>query len=254
MKIVLIGAGNVATALGRLFYKNGLQIIQVVGRSEAGTKKLAEELQCTYTLLIQEVSKEADIYIIAIPDDAVSKIADNLRLPDKIVVHTAGTLSIGAIKNISENTGVIWPLQSLRKEIVDLPEIPFVMDGSNEYVNMFLNRLLSEISEEVIMLKEEDRIKLHLSAVVVSNFTNHLYALTQEYCDQNNLPFEFLHPLISETASRLDKHKAKNVQTGPSVRGDKESVLSHIQMLEQYPAFQSLYKQFDESIRKMYDK
>ncbi len=254
MKIVLIGAGNVATALGRLFYKNGLQIIQVVGRSEAGTKKLAEELQCTYTLLIQEVSKEADIYIIAIPDDAVSKIADNLRLPDKIVVHTAGTLSIGAIKNISENTGVIWPLQSLRKEIVDLPEIPFVMDGSNEYVNMFLNRLLSEISENVIMLKEEDRIKLHLSAVVVSNFTNHLYALTQEYCDQNNLPFEFLHPLISETASRLDKHEAKNVQTGPSVRGDKESVSSHIKLLEQYPAFQSLYKQFDESIRKMYDK
>ena len=254
MKIVLIGAGNVATALGRLFYKNGLQIIQVVGRSEAGTKKLAEELQCTYTLLLQEVSKEADIYIIAIPDDAVSKIADNLRLPDKIVVHTAGTLSIGAIKNISENTGVIWPLQSLRKEIVDLPEIPFVIDGSNEYVNMFLNRLLSEISENVIMLKEEDRIKLHLSAVVVSNFTNHLYALTQEYCDQNNLPFEFLSPLLSETASRLDKYEAKNVQTGPSVRGDKVSVSSHIKLLEQYPAFQSLYKQFDESIRKMYDK
>jgi predicted short-subunit dehydrogenase-like oxidoreductase (DUF2520 family) len=251
MKIVLIGAGNVATVLGKLLLENGFTIQQIVGRS---TEKLSALLKAEAVFTIEQISREADLYIIAIPDDAVLAIAEKLQLPGKLVVHTAGTLPLNSIQKISENIGVIWPLQSLRKEIEHIPEIPFVLDGSNEYVLMLLNRLLSGISNDVLTLKDAERVKLHLSAVMVSNFTNHLYALAQEYCNQNDLPYDILNPLILETASRLKNYEAKDIQTGPSVRRDNNTVLSHLKLLENNEQLKAVYTLFEHSIKEMYKK
>lgn len=254
MKIVLIGAGNVATVLGKLLFENGFTIQQIVGRSKESTTVLASLLNAEATFSIEHISKDADLYIIAIPDDAVLSIAEKLYLPGKLVVHTAGTLPLNTINKISENIGVVWPLQSLRKEISKIPEIPFVIDGNNDYVMMMLNRLFSSISDNVLSLKDEERVKLHLSAVIVSNFTNHLFALTQNYCDENNLPYDILNPLIVETATRLNNYAAKDIQTGPSVRGDNNSVLLHLKLLENNEKLKTIYSMFDESISKMYRK
>ena len=254
MKIVLIGAGNVATVLGKLLLENGFTILQIVGRSKESTEKLALLLNAEAIFSINQISKEADLYIIAIPDDAVLAIAELLQLPGKLVVHTAGTLPLNTIHKISENIGVIWPLQSLRKEIEHIPEIPFVIDGSNQYVLMMLNRLLSGISNDVLTLKDAERVKLHLSAVMVSNFTNHLYALAQEYCNQNNLPYDILNPLILETATRLNTYEAKDIQTGPSVRGDNSTVWSHLTLLENNENLKTIYSMFNKSIQDMYRK
>ena len=149
MKIVLIGAGNVATVLGKLLLENGFTILQIVGRSNESTEKLALLLSAEAVFSIDLISKEADLYIIAIPDDAVLLIAEKLQLPGKLVVHTAGTLPLNTIHKISENIGVIWPLQSLRKEIAAIPAIPFVIDGSNQFVMMMLNRLLSSLTNDL---------------------------------------------------------------------------------------------------------
>ncbi len=252
MKIVLIGAGNVATVLGKLFYKSGFPILQVVGRSKESAEKLAAELHTDAVYSLEHISPHADLYIIAIPDDAVYSIAEKLLLKGKVVVHTAGTLPLNTIHKISDNIGVIWPLQSLKKQIKEIPEIPFVIDGNNEYVLMLLNRLLSSISENVITLKDDERIKLHLSAVLVSNFTNHLYSLAQHYCEVHNLPYDILNPLIAETASRLNYYEAKDMQTGPSLRGDNNTVAAHLKLLEEDEKLSNIYTMFDKSIREMY--
>ena len=251
MKIVFIGSGNVATVLGKLFHHNGLQIIQVVGRSKDNTERLASQLNCEAVLSVENITQEGDLYIIAIPDDSVTMVAEHLKLAGKMVVHTAGTLPLNTIQNISEKTGVIWPLQSLRKEIEKVPEIPFVIDGCNNEVIDGLNKFLAKVSDKIIQLKDEERVKLHLSAVLVSNFTNHLYALAQKYCTENNLPYQFLNPLITETAERLNLYDAKQVQTGPSIRGDDSSIKTHLKLLQSDESLTELYKQFDKSIRKI---
>jgi len=254
MKIVMIGAGNVATVLGKLFYKSGFPIIQIVGRSKESANKLAAELNTEAIFSLEQISQEADLYIIAVPDDSVNSIAEKLLLNGKVVVHTAGTLSLNTIHKTSNNIGIIWPLQSLRKQINEIPEIPFVIDGNNEYVLMFLNRVLSSVSENIITLKDNERIKLHFSAVLVSNFTNHLYALAQQYCGNYKLPFDFLNPLIAETASRINYYEAKDLQTGPSVRGDNITVTAHLKLLEENEMLRNIYTIFDKSIKEMYKK
>jgi len=252
MKIVLIGAGNVATILGKLFYNKGFNILQVVGRSMNSTVALAYELNANAVTDINKIDTTANLYVIAVPDDAVKLIASQLILPGKLVVHTAGTLPCNFIESISKRVGVVWPLQSLRKEIKKMPVIPFVVDGNSEEVTSQLVSIMANISDEVTTLGDDARKKLHLSAVIVSNFTNHLYALTQDYCTKNNLPYEMLKPLIEETALRLQDYEAKDIQTGPSVRGDKNTVKLHEELLKEEGYLHLIYSLMDDSIGKLH--
>ena len=253
MKIVLIGAGNVATVLGKLFYNNGHEIVQIAGRNIEKAELLANALNSEAIISLNNLTHDADLYIIAIPDDAVPSVAETLRIPNKMVVHTAGTLQLDSIKKISENIGVIWPLQSLKKEIKHLPDIPFVIDGNSLAVTETLKIFLNTVTDKVIAMKDEERKRLHLTAVMVSNFSNHLYTLAQDYCNEYHLPFNYLIPLIKETALRLNLYEAKDVQTGPSVRGDNKTIDSHLTLLENNEQLKTLYKEFDKSIRQRHN-
>ena len=57
----------------------------------------------------------------------------HFNIHDKLVLHTAGSVSKDVLKNISYNYGVLYPLQSLRKESHEIPEIPFLVDGNNDW-------------------------------------------------------------------------------------------------------------------------
>jgi hypothetical protein len=57
---------------------------------------------------------------------------------------------------------------------------------------------------------------LHVAAVFVNNFTNHLYQIGNEICDENQIPFSILHPLITETAQKIMNLPPALAQTGPA--------------------------------------
>ena len=65
MKIVLVGAGNLATNLGKGLKAIGEQVVQIYSRTEASARSLSELLQCSYTTEISDICKDADIYIYA---------------------------------------------------------------------------------------------------------------------------------------------------------------------------------------------
>jgi hypothetical protein len=92
------------------------------------------------------------------------------------------------------------------------------------------------------------RVKLHLAAVMVNNFTNHLYALMETYCREEGLDFHLLLPLIKETASRLDDVSPSKTQTGPAVRNDTTTIEKHLDLLQKYPQLKRMYELFTESI------
>src|SRR5690349_4665716 len=122
MNIVLIGSGNVATVLGRVIKSFGHTIKEVVSRNKTHAQTLAAELNATAQSNINSTTKEAHIYIIAVADNAIETVAKQLRLNDKIVVHTSGAVSKNVLQNVSERFGVLYPLQSLRKELTNTPE------------------------------------------------------------------------------------------------------------------------------------
>jgi predicted short-subunit dehydrogenase-like oxidoreductase (DUF2520 family) len=254
MNIVLIGSGNVATVLGKKIQAAGHDILQVAGRNETACAELSTILKCPFTINWSFINQHADLYIIAIADAALEHIHQQLNIDKKVAVHTAGSVSKEVLHNVSKNYGVLYPLQSLRKEKDTLPEIPFLIDASSNDTITLLKDFAETISSNVQVADDETRKKIHLSAVLVNNFTNHLYALAEQYCKDEHLDFKLLLPLIEETAERIKSSSPKLVQTGPAVRGDDATLKMHLHLLAKYPQLANLYELITDSIQDMYKK
>jgi predicted short-subunit dehydrogenase-like oxidoreductase (DUF2520 family) len=248
MKVVIIGSGNVATVLGRKLSETGHQIIQIVGRTETNTRQAAASFASSYTTDISTINTMADLYILAVTDSSIAPTADQLFLTDKIVVHTAGSVSKEILQKCSDNYGVIYPIQTLKKELVDIPPIPVLIDASNGATEAILKSFCATWATEVIIASDEARLKIHVAAVIVNNFVNHLLLLTEKYCIQEKLEFGALYPLLEETIRKVKFKSRAVVQTGPAIRNDFETIDKHVQILKNYPELQSVYQLFSESI------
>ena len=167
-------------------------------------------------------------------------------------MHTAGSVSKEILKNISVNYGVLYPAQSLRKEIDEIAPITFMVDGNSEETLTLIQDFARSFSDNVLIASDEQRLKFHIAAVVVSNFTNHLYSIAEEFCEKEDLDFLNLLPIINQTTLRLKDHSPKDVQTGPAVRGDIYTMGKHLQVLSEYPDLKYLYLKISESILKMH--
>lgn len=249
MNIVIIGTGNVATITGRLILQSGHDIIEVYGRNETAALALAQSLEANAVTHTKAITKEADLYIIAVSDDAIKKIVSGLFVKDKIIVHTSGAVSKEVLKEASINYGVLYPLQSLRKEMIHLPVIPLFIDGSDDEVKSTLLSFASTLSNIVQEANDLQRLKLHIAAVFSSNFTNHLYALTETFCKHEQIDFKALYPLISETAERLKQYSPAQMQTGPAIREDRSTIEKHLEILNAYPHLKNIYTTLSENIR-----
>ena len=251
MDIVILGSGNVAAVLGRKFKAAGHNILQVVSRNASAASKLAYEWDTESTNYPSIINRNADVYIIAVSDDAIDDAVADLKLPGKVVAHTAASVSKDVLKNVSGNYGVFYPLQSLRKEDINLPEAPIFFDGSDELTKKKLESLANSISpQHVSRAGDDERMKLHIAAVFVNNFTNHLYALAESYCKKEGIDFKDLFPLIEETVSRLKNISPSQSQTGPAARNDEETIQKHLALLEKYPRMKKVYEFMTANIRE----
>ncbi len=249
MRVAIIGAGNVANVFGRLIKKANHQILQVMSRKAATAKILADELGCSFTESCSDIDKSADIYIVAMSDAALNELKEDFNLGDKIVVHTAGSVSINILKNVSKNFGVLYPLQSLQKENTDTQlEIPLLVDGNTDGCKYAIEAFAKTISDTVCFTDDEHRMKLHVAAVIVNNFTNHLYALAADYCKDEKIDFKMLQPLIEETALRLRHHLPHDMQTGPAIRKDIITLDKQLRILSSHPKLRTVYLRMTDSI------
>jgi predicted short-subunit dehydrogenase-like oxidoreductase (DUF2520 family) len=248
MDIVLIGTGNTASVLGRKLKAAGHRIVQVYGRNSMDASELAYELATESTNYWNVVNKEADVYILAVSDIAIGEIVGELNFRGKIIVHTAASVSKSILKRSTDHYGVFYPLQSLRKEIRSLPDIPMIIDASDPSTLEQLEKLAMTISDNVTVADDEKRKKIHLAAVFCNNFVNHLYALAESYCNKEGIDFKLLLPLIKETAGRVEFVSPEISQTGPAVRNDHSTMDEHLKMLDAYPEMKKLYALLSQSI------
>ena len=252
MKVVIIGSGNTATVMGGKIAAAGHSILQVVGRRPAPAAQLAEELGCGYSTRWAEIDRGAELYLVALSDGALEGLGKELSLPGKLVLHTAGAVARAVLSGVSENNGVLYPLQSLRKEIRPFPEFPLLIDANRPEDLAVIRAFACTIARQVEQADDTTRLKLHLSAVLVNNFTNHLYTLAADYCRREGMDFSLLLPIIRETAERVGRYPPTGVQTGPAIRGDQNTISRHLNLLSNYKDIKELYTLFTIKIDEFY--
>ena len=238
-KIVIIGAGNVATHLANRLKKKGHEILQI---------------NAPYITDIKKINKLADIYLLCVPDDEIEKLNKTLKLPKKLILHTSGSVDMKALKNISTNMGVLYPLQSFSKHVkVSFASLPLLIEASNTISLQQLKTVSLSLSKHIHEVNSAERLKVHVAATMVNNFTNYLYNLSYDFLTkEKSNAFHLLMPLIKQTAKKIKINKPSTVQTGPAKRGDEKTIKKHLKLLEKYPNQKQVYELFTKLIKKQY--
>lgn len=246
---MLLGTGNVASHLFQAFSETeDTQVVQVYGRNQKALSPFAN-----FTNTTHQINKliDADAYIIAIADDAIAGFSNQLPLHNKLVVHTSGSIAMNALSN-QNRKGVFYPLQSFTKgKKMDYSSVPFCIEAEAKNDEKLLLLLANHISKKVQLVNSDQRKHLHVAAVFVNNFVNHLYTIGEDICTNNKVSFDLLKPLIQETATKIMDLSPTDSQTGPAKRNDKQVIASHLSMLENKNQ-QDIYTILTQSITKKY--
>ena len=255
IKIVIIGAGNVATHLGMALKDAGNEILQIYSRTDYSASLLATKLESNFTLNLSEIDANADLYVISVSDDIVLQILNYLNLKDKLIVHTSGFLPMDILKQASVNYGVFYPLQTFSKSRnMEMKTVPICIEANTVENLERLRFIAGQISTDVREMNSEQRKKIHLVAVFASNFPNFMYTIADKLLGDLNIDFDILKPLIKETAEKVQNIKPAEAQTGPAVRGDEKVMAEHLDLLNDYPAYKKLYQIMSEEIKKRNNK
>jgi predicted short-subunit dehydrogenase-like oxidoreductase (DUF2520 family) len=251
-KIAIIGAGNVATHLGFALLKAGQPVHCIYNRGKEKGMALASLLDVEYINDLALLNLH-DLIILAVSDDAISVIANQLKESSALVVHTSGTIPLSSLSVIGSNIGVFYPLQTFSKQHeVDFNTIPICIHSTTEKYCRQLYSLAGQISNSVHIINDDQRRLIHIAAVLVNNFSNYLYIKAFDFLTGNNLPVELLSPLIIETALKIKDIPPLEAQTGPAKRGDLETITKHLELLKNDNELSELYKMITNRILSIY--
>ncbi len=245
-KIVFIGSGNVATSLSEAL-KGNYDILQVYSQTLVNARKLARVLGCAYTNDLKKISPEADIYIIAVKDDAIEQVCKKLSLKNKTVIHTSGSTGLKVLKKMSDNCGVLWPMYSFAGNAKLATGTSIFVEGSDKKTEILLTTLVKELKGKPYYLDSEKRAKIHMTAVFVNNFPNHLFTIAEILCKEAGIPFNLFLPLAKETVENLSKKSPALSQTGPASRNEKKIIGKQIKLLKSHPDNKEIYKLLTKS-------
>lgn len=228
IKISVIGFGNVGQHLASAFEENeNTELVQVFSRSgKIGDVTFSHKIVDDLNDL-----KPADVYVISVSDKSVAEVSQKLPFSGRLVVHTAGSMGMDVL-DAKNRKGVFYPLQTFSKsKSIDFSLVPLCLETENESDLELLEKIAKSISKSVYRIDSTQRKALHVSAVFVSNFVNHMYAIGNDICEEHQIPFEILQPLILETANKILALPPRQAQTGPAIRHDQNTIDSHLTLL-----------------------
>ncbi len=251
--IVFVGAGNLATNLAKALYRKGFRIVQIFSRTEESARSLALQVEADYTTDLKELTGDAKLYIVSLKDAAFVELLPQIAEGKEhaLLVHTAGSIPMSVWEGHTQRYGVFYPMQTFSKQReVKFDEIPFFIEAKTAEDVDLLKAIAATLSDHVYEASSEQRKSLHLAAVFICNFTNHMYALAADLLEKYQLPFNVMLPLIDETARKVHELAPRDAQTGPAVRYDKNVIENHLAMLADLPALQEIYKLMSKSIHE----
>jgi len=255
-RVVIIGAGNLATQLSLALTRKGIQVKQVFSQTLDSVKELAQKVNAEFTNDLSCLMTDADLYIISVKDSAIQEVLQNLSLDkNNLIVHTAGSISMDVLNGYTNNYGVFYPLQTFSKNReTDFSRIPICIEANNPSSLKKLQELAETLSTSVQQVNSEQRRTLHLAAVFVNNFVNHLYVIGSEILLDKKLDFNLLKPLILETVQKIETLPPIEAQTGPAIRNDQAVINAQLRQLQEFPEFQKIYNSMTESIYHIHQK
>lgn len=236
---------------------NSLDKISIIGTGNVGTHLYnaftslapALDVKLVNPRTLEGLTKDNDVILIAVKDDAIPEVASRVAGHGAIIAHTSGSVPMEILKNSARHYGVFYPLQTFTKnKELNYKEIPFFIEGSSRETSAELSELAGWISPHVYEADSPKRKRLHIAAVFACNFSNHLVSIADDILHENGMDYTVLLPLLNETVGKLQSLSPAKAQTGPAVRHDHTVMEAHEKMLERQPDKLAIYRLLSDSI------
>lgn len=254
MKVVIIGAGNVATHIAMRLAAKGVTPLQIWSHTKESADRLARLVGSSHITNMDDVVSDADAYIISVKDSALEAIVSSLckNTGNGVYLHTAGTMPTSIFAGHCNRYGVIYPMQTFSKQkVLDFSKIPCFIDANDKETLDFVRSIAGLLSEKVYEMAEEDRRWLHIAAVFACNFSNACCAMASRILAAHGIDFNVMLPLIDETMDKLHFLSPEKAQTGPAVRTDYNVMELHERLLGAYPELKTVYEAISKTIIDM---
>ncbi len=245
MKVTLIGAGNLATQLGKSLHRAGVEICQVFSRTEESARTLAGLLDADWLTDVSRLRSDADIYVLSVKDSVLCRLIPEVckGRGDKLFLHTAGSMPMRCFEGQARHYGVFYPMQTFSKNHeVCFADIPVFIEGNTQETEEQIRNFARRLSRRIFSLSSSDRQYLHLAAVWACNFTNYCYGVASKLLGEHGIPFDVMLPLIDETTRKIHKSAPAEAQTGPAVRGDRNVMRRQLALMDGQSDLQELYR------------
>jgi len=251
IRVVLIGSGNLAYHLHKALL--GAEHVSLEGLVARRPEALADFEATVPKKTLGANLNTADVYILAVADGAIAEVMSHYQGVDGLFVHTSGAMDLTVLEGVAR-PGVLYPLQTFSKErAIDFQKVPLCIEAALDSDAVLLTALARGLSTQVLEIPTAKRRALHLAAVYVNNFSNHMVYLGETICAGAGLSKSLLDPLIDETCAKAKDLSAYSAQTGPARRNDTETLLAHLKMLTGKEN-KELYSKISESIYRTYEQ
>lgn len=246
LKIGIVGMGNVGIHFLQRLIELGQTNLTVYSRSGNNLPASMDVKNVQFTNDFKEFI-DFDIVFCAVNDNTMVEM---IQLVSKYapVVSVSGTVNLNHLTT-KYPIGTFYPLQSFKADqSIHWKGLPLFIEASDTKFKTFLMKLAKEFSGNAIELSEDKRQYLHVAAVFANNFTNHIIDLAAHYCQEHDIEFDWLKPLINQTMEKIQTNNPHDILTGPAVRNDQSTIKKHLQLLE--PDQKNIYQTLTKSIIK----
>jgi predicted short-subunit dehydrogenase-like oxidoreductase (DUF2520 family) len=245
----------VATHISRYIHARGHAIACIWSRDIGHARRLAALVDSRGISVLEEVPRDADFGLLAVPDRAIPTVASGLQGREGIWMHMSGAVPMDVLEPYFGLFGVFYPLQTFSGESEpDLDTTPLLVEGSSPATLDRILRLAGSLSATVAEADSKQRLIIHTAAVFANNFSNHMVHIAARILEEHGADFGLLEPILRETFRKMISSGPSEAQTGPALRGDWETMEKHLELLKAYPEWQKIYTFVSRDIRNSRNK
>lgn len=254
MKIGIIGAGKVGTSVGHVMKDKGLHVVAVSDKFETQLNVARNYMGSglLYTHDNMEIVQSSDVIAITTQDRAITEVAGEIyekseRLDSKLFFHTSGAHPASILSPLDMKgalLGSLHPLQTfpdIESAIRVIPDTYVFIDGHEEAIPV-LTLIGKTIGFDVVRIEGKNKVLYHLSAVYICNLLCALLYAGQDIMNKAGVELQPFFPIIKATLKNIETKGPLMSLTGPVIRGDAETVLSHLQAMEGLELYTKVYK------------
>lgn len=274
--VAVVGAGAVGTVLARRLGPAGYPVRAVLGRTAASARTLADRVGASVgTDDLAALPADVRLVVLCVPDDAIAGVAETLAALDHrwdrtTVVHTSGRHPAAVLDPLAEQGAAplsFHPLQTFSPDAdpESLADIVVGVEGTPDAVAVG-KVLARSLGARPLVLSPTDKAHYHSAATLASNGLVALMGAVEELLAATDLSekatteeaeripsvAEMITPLVEQTWVNLKKEPPESVLTGPTARGDRNTVAAHLRALsEDTPHLVPLYAALSTEMVRM---